>query len=325
MAIQLIFGVTGSGKTFKAVKEIYDSFIDTKSPTFNKYMRFYTNIADFQFDKFEGRAIPLVPNDFMLLLSKLRIMFIQGRGESEIIEVARSLDLLDCLIVWDEAQTYFSKKNDVLMWWVEYQRHLHQDIILIAQSPRRILSEYSDLAHLFYRANPPSLRVSDSITYKRYAESKLAKNSFIETFSLKPDNAIFALYTSGANEKPKKIIYKFIIIGSVLVVLVGLIFYYVSSRWSHGGDNVSNSPSVKKSVKAPISSHVFTVACVGFDCSYLGELVSMSDLNVKEKEFNIFPLTTTLISDGVNLRTYSYNADFIKGVFNVSLPDSAIN
>lgn len=322
------FGVPGSGKSYKAIYSIYESFLNEKSERFNKYERFYTNVADFKFNKFPDKGFKLVPNDFIKNLSILRLLAIQGKSESEIIESARSLDLLDCLIVWDEAQSFFSKKNDVLLWWIEYHRHLHQDVILIAQSPRRILSEYKENGDLFFRAVSPSLRTSDSLKYKRYGTFNMYKGEVIDTISLKPDPIIFELYKSGANEKPKKVIYKFVFIALFLSLVVGSIFAFVTSSWSSNDSNSSASVTIAQTSltkSTPISSHVFTVACVGFDCSYLGQSVVMSDLNVKEKEFNIYPTFTTQISDGVYLRTYSYNADFIKGVFNVSLSDSDTN
>lgn len=321
------YGVPGSGKSYKAVYSIYEAFVNEKSERFNKYERFYTNIADFKFNKFPDTGFKLVPNDFIKNLSTLRLLAIQGKSESEILETARSLNLLNCLVVWDEAQQFFSKQNDVLLWYIEYHRHLHNDVILIAQSPDRIQSGYKDLGDLHFKAVPPSLRMSNSLQYKRYATSKMYKKEVIDTISLKPDQKIFDLYKSGANEKPKKVIYKFIVIALVLAFVVGSIFAFVTSSWSSNDSNSSSVTVAQTSLtkSTPISSHVFTVACVGFDCSYLGQSVVMSDLNVKEKEFNIYPTLSTQISDGVYLRTYSYNADFIKGVFNVSFSDSDIN
>lgn len=320
--LELDYGVPGSGKSYKAVNLIYQSFVNEKSENFNKYERFYCNIAEFKFDSFNGQGLKLVPPDFIAKVSQLRLIAVAGGSETEILKKAREFDLLDCLIVWDEAQTFFSKKNDVLLWWVEYHRHLYQDIILIAQSPDRILSCYKDLGDLHFKAVPPSLRVSNSLQYKRFVTPQLYKKSVIDTISLKPDPKIFALYKSGANEKPKKVIYKFIIIAVVLAVVVALIFSFVGRRFS--GDSNQTQPSAPSYTSAPTQSYddSITVACVGFDCSFMGSSVPLAVLNQYEHDFNFRSTIITQVSPNVFLRVYPNNHEFVKGVFNVSLPSS---
>lgn len=325
--LELDYGVPGSGKSYKAVNTIYQAFVNEKSDTFNKYQRFYCNIAEFKFDSFNGQGLKLVAPDFISQVAQLRIIALRGGSEDEILELARSFDLLDCLIVWDEAQSFFSKKNDVLLWLVEYHRHLHQDIILIAQSPDRILPGYKDLGDLHYKAVPPSLRVTNSLQYKRFATPQLFKKSVVDTLSLKPDPKIFALYKSGANEKPKKIIYKFVIIAIVIAFFVSGIFYFISNRFS--GDNNVSQPSVSSlpavSSSSVVTADSITVACVGFDCSYMGSTVPIAVINQYEHDHNFLPSLVSQLSPNVFLRSYPNNNDFIKGVFNVSvsLPPSS--
>lgn len=313
------FGVPGSGKSYKAVYTIYETFLNDKSDRYGKKDLFYTNIHEFKFDRFPNKGFPFVPNTLISQLSQLRLLDIQGKSKDEIIELARSMNLFNCLIVWDESQTFFSKKNDVLLWWVEFHRHLHHDIILIAQVPRRILSEYKENGDLFFKAVPPSLRTTNSLKYKRYGTFNMYKGEVIDTISLKPDPNIFALYKSGANEKPKKVIYKFVFLALFFAFVVFSIFAYVTS--SMGSDSNSTSSDSSSSVRSVVDPTLgtVTVACVGFDCSYLGQSVSLADLNVKQKEFGVYPLTTLQISEGVFLREYPNHVDFIKGVFNVSL------
>ena len=318
MALELDYGVPGSGKSYKAVNTIYQAFLNEKSDTYGKYQRFFCNIAEFKFDKFDGRGFKLVPNDLISKISQLRLLAVQGKEESEILDLARSLDLLDSLFVWDEAQTFFSKKNDVLLWWVEYHRHLHQDIILIAQSPDRIISGYKDLGDFHFMATPPSLRTTNALKYKRYSTPQLYKYSHSDTITLKPDPRIFDLYKSGANEKPKKVIYKFLGIAAVLVVVLLLTVSFIMSRY----DSDDSNTTVSSSGSLPVVQHfseIFTVACVGFECSYLGSVVSLADLNARSAEYGLNAVTTTSISEGVTLREYPFNVDFIKGVFNVTV------
>lgn len=105
------FGVPGSGKSYKAVYTIYETFLNDKSDRYGKKDLFYTNIHEFKFDRFPNKGFPFVPNTLISQLSQLRLLDIQGKSKDEIIELARSMNLFNCLIVWDESQTFFSKKK----------------------------------------------------------------------------------------------------------------------------------------------------------------------------------------------------------------------
>ena len=318
------YGVPGSGKSYKAVYTIYEAFINEKSSTFNKYERFYCNIAEFKFNKFEGKGFKLVPNDLIKQLSQLRLLAIQGKEESEILDKAREFNLLNSLIVWDEAQTYFSKKHDVLLWWIEYQRHLHQHVILIAQSPKRILAEYSDLGDKFFKAVPPSLRLTNSLQYKRYAESKLLKMSYIDTLTIKPSKDVFDLYTSGANEKPKKVIYKFIIIAVALFIVSIVLFKLIAGRFEHGNNDVNNSESSVVTSSSPLDlSNSFAVVCYGFSCSCMGSTFNLSDLNNYKKKFGLVPIDINSYSPEINIYSYQKNDLFFSEVLSAPVNNSS--
>jgi len=320
MAITTVFGQTGSGKSYFGTYTIYNAFINEKSPTFGKYTHFFTNLAEFNFDKFPDKGFQLKPKEFISAISQLRAMFLYEKTESEIIEKSKELKLFGCLIVWDEAQTYISKKNEVLFWFVEYQRHLSQDIVFFAQTPSRVQEGIKDLSHNNYRAVSPAMRLGKNFEYKRFGNADLYQNSYIDTLTLKPDPKIFELYHSGNNEQPKKLIHKFLFLILVFTIIAVSVFYYALSRWSHGDDNVSepvNNPS-DSLYSPPVNSASFSVVCVGFECSYLGNSVSLSDLNKYDVQYHIFP-TVSRLSEGVFLRIYPLNAEFIKGVFNVSL------
>lgn len=323
--IELNYGVPGSGKTFKGVHFLHSIFIDEKSPNYQKFTHFYTNIADFKFDKFNGLGEPFKINEIKKTLGILRLEYLKGIPEADLIAHATALGFANALFVIDEAQNFFSKSDDLLLWWIEYHRHFSQYIILIAQSPKRILSGYKDLGDLHYKAVPPSLRLGSSLSYKRFAEPNLYKASYIETLKLSADPDIFALYQSGANEKPKKVIYKFIGIGILLAVLVTFAFNFFATHLSP--DNNESSPTSSPSsptYKAPsVSGDTVSVACFAFDCSYMGSVVPIAVINQYEHDYKFNPISINQMSPDVFIRVYPHNAEFIKGVFNVSINHSS--
>ena len=76
---------------------------------------------------------------------------------------AKKLNLYKALFVIDEAHNFFQTKDDVLVWWLTYHRHLYQDIFLITQNLALIDRKYKPLAEYFYKAVPSSLRLNKKV------------------------------------------------------------------------------------------------------------------------------------------------------------------
>lgn len=401
MAIEFYTGVPGSGKTYRAVDHVYNSFLDEKNPNFGKYERFYTNINEFNFDHFNkldnepvqtkedekpsflglikslknlkaspkdqfakvsasntsrshdksqsgkrelitnesalGRddedmiAIELDIDQLIIDLEEIRQLYLNKVPDSELMKRANELKLSDSLFIIDEAHNFFDTKNDTLIWWLSYHRHLHQDIMLITQSLDLIFRRYLKFSEFFYQAVPSSLRVRGGVfTYNQYIKWQLFKNSKVDSIKIKFNPAVYALYGSGANTQSKKVIYKFIILGAVLFLLAALGFGLFKSTLTDSDKNSteksSNAVTLKTAPTLPIDrSKSFTVVCVGFDCSCMGQTLSLSDLNGYVKQYDIHPLESTMVSDGVFLRTFANNDKFLSEVLNVQINPTASN
>lgn len=345
-------GVPGSGKTYRAVDHIYNSFLDEKHENFSKYKRFYTNINEFNFEYFNDietdqsenlkskkpttKNDPLDPVannlDFDHLLANLEILrelYLQKVPDAELMKRADELRLSDSFFVIDEAHNYFDSKNDTLVWWLSYHRHLHQDIMLITQSLDLIYRKYLRFAEFFYRAVPSSLRIRGNVfTYNQYLKWQLFKNSKSGTIKVKFNNEVYKLYGSGANTQGKKVIYKFIIFAVVGIIIAALGFTFFSSSITPDDSNstISTAPSSKfVSSFSTNRSSIFTVACVDFDCSLMGQSFSLAQLNHYTKMYSLEEVETISFSDGVHLRLFARNDRFFKEVLNVTPDTPAAN
>lgn len=323
-------GLPGSGKTYRAVNYVYDCFIDEKSKDFGKFERFYTNINEFKFEFFNVTKIQaeLLDYDKLIIdLEHLRLMFMQKAPDSQLVEKAKELGLDKALFVIDEAHNYYDTKKDVLLWWLTYHRHLHQDIILITQNLSLIYRQYLKIGEFFYRAVPSSLRLRSGVfTYHQFVDYKLTKTSHTDTIKLKFNKDVFELYSSGANIQSKKVIYKFIILGALLFFFTFGVFWAISSSYK-SDSNSSSSPAATFSKLAPpvvLPSNSFTVVCVDFDCSFKGRPFSLTKLNGYVKQYGLIQSGYDS-SNGITFFTYANNDKFFKEVIDVPSVSNSSN
>jgi len=194
-----ITGVPGAGKTYKAVKHIYDNFsLDLENKS-DLYLFCYTNISNFNYKNVDERVKPL---DFDDLKSKLTILYdfykYKKYDDKSLIEEAKKLNLYKALFVIDEAHNFFQTKDDVLVWWLTYHRHLYQDIFLITQNLALIDRKYKPLAEYFYKAVPSSLRLNKKVfKYNVFIDSRMTKASKVKVEKINFDSNVIELYHSG--------------------------------------------------------------------------------------------------------------------------------
>lgn len=271
-------------------------------------------------------AISLRMDELLIHLEELRQLYLAKNPDTVLVARATELKLSDSLFIIDEAHNFFDDKNDTLIWWLSYHRHLHQDIILITQNLSLIYRKYLSFGEFFYRAVPSSLRIRSGVfTYHQFIKYQLYKNSHTDTIKVKFNPDVYKLYGSGANTQGKKVIYKFIIIAIILSFLLFLGFKFVQSSWSDSNttENQSQSNVISSSAFVPVDrSSTFTVVCVGFECSLLGQNFSLQDFNQYAKTYALQSVDTTMSSDGVYLRSFARNDRFFKEVLNVT-PDSS--
>lgn len=272
-------------------------------------------------------AISLRMDELLTNLEELRQLYLAKYPDTVLVARATELKLSDSLFIIDEAHNFFDDKNDTLIWWLSYHRHLHQDIILITQNLSLIYRKYLSFGEFFYRAVPSSLRIRSGVfTYHQFIKYQLYKNSHTDTIKVKFNPDVYKLYGSGANTQGKKVIYKFIIIAVVLAVLVTLGFNFFTSSLSSSDSNITTSEKLKNQSTPfiPVDrSSTFTVVCVGFECSLLGQSFSLQDFNQYAKTYALQSVDTAMSSDGVYLRSFARNDKFFKEVLNVT-PDSSV-
>lgn len=359
--VELFSGTQGSGKTYRSVHHLYHSFCDPKFEFYGNYNRFYTNINEFNFDffnnfdsslshKIKGFSLfsifkkqvvkevsfdspvgyQLDFDELLIHLEELRTLFLNKVPDTKILERAEELKLVNTLFVIDEAYNFFDEKNVILVWWLYYHRHLHQDIFLITPDFSSLYRRYLK-AEFFYEAVPASLRLRKNyLSYNRYKKYQLFKNSYIDSIHLKFDPIVHSLYVSGANSQPQKVVHKFILIAVVLALLVTLAFYVFSkvlgSRYDD--ENATQSSSKSQIASSPSFSPIdrtssFTVVCIGFECSCMGQNFMMNNFNQYITSYSLQPVETTMASDGILLRTFARNDKFFKEVLNVSIDPTA--
>ncbi len=237
-------GVPGSGKTYKAVKHIYDHFGLKSKKKSDSYLFCYNNITNFDFTMVDKCVLPFDFDDFK---SKLTILYDfykhKKYNDKQLIEEAKKLRLYKCLFVIDEAHNFFQTKDDILVWWLTYHRHLYQDIFLITQNLSLIERKYKPLAEYFYRAVPSSLRLNKKIfKYNVFIDSRMTKASKAKTEKIKFNPDVIKLYHSGDVVKSPNFILRFLIFSVSLFIVLSLVFYFYQKSYL---DNSSNSNNVK--------------------------------------------------------------------------------
>lgn len=259
--IEFLTGVPGSGKTYKAVFTLFCNFSndDLKIKIKNDYVfqglkNAYTNINQLDLNKFHN----VYELEFDKLYEKLIILhsaYIKKNSDTQLKELASSLNLLHSLFIIDECHNYFDRKDKVLIWWLSYHRHLYHEIILITQNLSLVESKYKSFSEFFYKAVPSSLKLFKCMKYNQYVNSRLSLNSKTSTLKLPIIKEIFEVYQSGKNHKSKSMILKFLIIAFVLVFFMLAILYFFGFSSS---ENLPKEENIKVTEKLQNVPNPFT-------------------------------------------------------------------
>ena len=241
MSAYAYIGLQGSGKTLKAVNKLYDCFINPKTKDKSEYDCALTNINEFDFSKSEK----INKLDFEILYSQLLVLFNMSVNnqctDTELNQKAKEFNIYNCLIIIDEAPHYLTKdKDDVLLWWIEYHRHMYQDIILITPNKARFRTEYRNSIHYFVKSVSAKYRVRKNVyKYAVFSNYNMNKDDFehFESFTVRKE--LFSLYQSGKSINGTPIIYYYI--AAILIIL----FLFIFSSFSFL-NQFSSSKEIKK-------------------------------------------------------------------------------
>lgn len=315
--LELITGVPGSGKTYKAVNTLYDTFLNDKSKLYKANSHFFTNINEFRFDIFpDGVAYKLNFDDFYSKLNTLHDSAItHGKNDTQLKDQAKELNLLNALIIIDEAHNYFDKDDNVLIWWTSYQRHLGQNIILLTQSLDLLNRKYKKFAESFLRAVPSSLRLFGSVfRYKRYIDYKMYEKQLIGTEKLKFNQDVYNLYQSGSNQQSQKVIWKFFAIAGFAFFVLLLVFYLIYKKWSPSVSEKNTTVSASSAAAGSVSSQVpalspktyeyIRLLCSDSSCVYQGVTLTNADVDNLKRKYQLQLLSVTPFSPDFQIYVY---------------------
>lgn len=234
--VEFLTGVPGSGKTYKAVYALYSNFAKDKNKLkdksyVNKNIEIaYTNINELDLDKFEN-VNSLDWEEFYKNLTTLHIAYKAKKTDTELKDLAKDMNLLNCLIVIDECHNYFDNQDKVLIWYLSYHRHLHHEVYLITQSLALVNTKYKSFSEFFYRAVPSSLKIFKHMKYVQYTSSRLSNVSKSGVIKLPINQDVFSVYGSGKNSSGKSVIIRYLIL---LVLFLGLFYailhYFIVSN-----------------------------------------------------------------------------------------------
>ena len=243
MAIRIIEGKIGSGKTYYAVYNVFKKWF-TWCDKIDEWvvvekeieLRIYTNIKH------------------MKLGFDLDLEIEKAGGLSQFFDVKfqeRFCDGANVVYIIDEAQSsfYFPRlcKHKTTFDFFQTCRHVGVDVYFITQDAKCLAPELKTLAEYNIVAVPRSKSIGKCFTYKFYSDKEHFK-----TKRLKKDNKVFNLYRSmkiAETEKIRSILWKYIIMFILIVGLGVFMFKYVllGKMLSMGdlGKSVKNATSIK--------------------------------------------------------------------------------
>lgn len=221
--IFFITGVPGSGKSYKAMVILFANFAKNKKIVKDsKYLlpkveHALTNINELDLSKFDNVS-SIDWNKFYLSLSEL-FKFKEIYDDTQLKELAKQHNILNCLIILDECHNYLDSQDKILIWWLSYHRHLHQEIILITQNLSLVNSKYKAFSEFFYKAIPSSLKLFNNVMkYYQYPTSRMTANLKSGVIKIPIYKEIFDSYSSGNNQKSKSLIKKFLLLSLFLIL-----------------------------------------------------------------------------------------------------------
>jgi zona occludens toxin len=214
MAIRIIDGVPGTGKTYYAVKHLLDKYFDYDKSIEDyvpkKPVTLISNIDDLALDHISLKEEMNAAGGVVEFFKEEYQEQYRHKFESQIVYVI------------DEAQKLFRKGDRALtpiFGYFEYHRHFGQDIYLITQNSRKIATDIVDLVEYVVRATPRIRSMVGELKYRWISDGERLK-----TEAFKPDQRVFNCYKSmdaAESEKIKNPIIKTVVIALCLAFVLG--------------------------------------------------------------------------------------------------------
>lgn len=196
MALRIIDGNPGSGKTFYAVRHFVKNFC-----------------VEIEDEICLKEGIVVITNIDSLKLPHLKIADLlneSGLSPDSFFSLAHQENIIEkkygsVIYIIDEAQKLWRKNNrsislNPVFEWFELHRHCGQDIYLITQAARKLPTDILDCVEYIVHSVPRSRTLTGEFRYK-----KISDGDTLETFAVRPDQKIFDLYQSSRNEETEKL------------------------------------------------------------------------------------------------------------------------
>ena len=229
MAIRVLEGTVGSGKTYYAVKHLIDRYFhwdDVK----DEYVQsddtvvVVTNLDGFKFGLELDKEIENAGGSRQFFCVEYQKKFLDGKRGVFII---------------DEAQRLFDRKfyDMQTFYFFQFHRHLGIDMYLLTQDISTLVKELQNLAEYKIRAVRRSHRLGKGFRYQWISGNGFNEEVY-KTKIMKPEGRIFTLYKSFDNtevEKVKSVPARYFVYTVVLCLVAwGLFRYVVMPRFSSG-------------------------------------------------------------------------------------------
>jgi len=263
--VSLVVGFPGSGKSYYAVKKIYDILSSDK---ISQYEVIYTNIGGIKFDYFPNSTVEfkkLKEDDLYKYLNECFKIYEDHKDDDNVdeylIKYSKEQNFYNALIVFDECHDFFTPQDRVKIFWLTYHRHLNHEIILLTQNKSLINSKYRAIPEQFIEAQPRSKKLfSNTLNYKHYASFAMRKSDQFNSSSIKTQQDIFNLYQSGNKSSQKSVLVKFIVIIGFGVFVAVFLFYNLLDGFTSDvkklDDNLTSLQNIEqnKTIQQPIKN-----------------------------------------------------------------------
>jgi len=234
MAIRIITGKPGSGKTFYAVKHLRDKYYKNKNGAWIK-----------------DNNITIISNIKNLTLKHKNLEEILKSEDVTIHEFftvtyqKKYTENKNVVYFIDECQQYFDKRfyNKEVFYYFQTHRHLGHDIYLITQNIQLIPIQIKEVAEIEIHAVPRNISFFGEFKY-----TIKSNNEAIDKELLKKDNRIFRLYTSFSrkeNERIKNPLVKYVGIAFALLLIASIVFYKTFFGVAEARENYTIEPNLK--------------------------------------------------------------------------------
>lgn len=215
MAIKIVTGVPGAGKSYYIVNHIAENYCEKFGDTFKLKpgYKIVTNV--------EGLLLDVDDFDQVVERAGGVKKFFNVKVQEEITEKYKKENIKIVYII-DEAQSYFDRRfyDKEVFFFFQKHRHMGLDIYLLTQHSNLLPKDLIQLSEFEIRAVPRS------VSFGNFCYAKKVCNQKINTIMIRRKKHIFALYKSMSQRETEKIKNPFL---KWLVILPLLIVFSIFS------------------------------------------------------------------------------------------------